>query len=90
MIASIIVLFGLPMTIGVRLVAKTSGADIAPEPAGLSDVLQSRDATGKKWPTWICRPIRRECCVLVGQEEVTSLVVFQIGIRFGVFLVIWK
>lgn len=32
MIASIIVLFGLPITVGFRLLANTNGDDMAPEP----------------------------------------------------------
>jgi hypothetical protein len=39
--ASIIVLLGLPMTVGVRLLAYTKGDEIAPEPARISPLLYS-------------------------------------------------
>jgi hypothetical protein len=67
MMASIIVVFGLPITVGAFLPsnAKTRGADIDPEPACqlVPDFIFKL--------TWPCGTARWEYLVLVGEEEMT-------------------
>lgn len=42
MMASIMILLGLPMMVGVRLLANTRGADMAPDPDSISQSVLAR------------------------------------------------
>jgi hypothetical protein len=84
MMASIIVVFGLPITVGAFLPsnAKTRGADIDPDP-----VCQLvPDFNGKL--TWPCGTARWEYLVLVREEEVTIGIISEVRVCLAVFLVI--
>lgn len=91
--ASIMILLGLPMIVGVRLLAKTSGADIAPEPGSVISHIPAyrcfTDGAAETRLTRICRSVCGEGCILVGKEEVTPLVILQICIGLGVFLIVY-
>jgi hypothetical protein len=86
MMASIIVVFGLPMTVGDILPSRayTIGEDIEPEPC-CQLFVQVVDETRLTWPGGT---VGREHFILVGKEEMTALVISQVRVGFAVLFVV--